>query len=108
MITDADDELTRLRAENARLEGLLDGHGITWGAPDLVHVPVSATPLSTNEKVTLFRRLFRGHADVYPVAGRARPARPAIHQRAPTNGGQASAKSRASSAPIAETGSWSR
>ena len=67
MITDADDELTRLRAENARLAGLLDGHGIAWRAPDCVHAPASATLLSTNEKVSLFRRLFRGRADVYPV-----------------------------------------
>ena len=67
MITDADDELTRLRAENARLAGLLDGHGIAWRAPDFVHAPASATLLSTNEKVSLFRRLFRGRADVYPV-----------------------------------------
>ena len=67
MIADADDELTQLRAENARLAGLLDGHGIAWRAPDFVHVPASATSLSTNEKVSLFRRLFRGRADVYPV-----------------------------------------
>ena len=64
MTTD-DDELTRLRGENARLIGLLDEHGIAWRGP--VPAPASATPPSTNEKVALFLRLFRGRTDVYPV-----------------------------------------
>lgn len=50
-----DDELARLRAENARLVELLE-------AEQLV-----GAPLSTDEKVALFRRLFRGRSDVYPV-----------------------------------------
>jgi superfamily II DNA or RNA helicase len=32
-----------------------------------VAAPANATPLSTQEKVALFRRLFRGRTDVYPV-----------------------------------------
>ncbi|MFO1219584.1 MAG: DEAD/DEAH box helicase family protein [Burkholderiaceae bacterium] len=60
-------ELLRLRAENARLVSLLDAHGIAWRetAPT---VPQAASPsLTTDEKVALFGRLFRGRTDVYPV-----------------------------------------
>ncbi|PZU50527.1 MAG: DEAD/DEAH box helicase [Thauera sp.] len=60
-----DDELAQLRAENVRLVGLLETHGIAWRLP--VPEPVSTAPLSTDEKVALFRRLFRGRTDVYPV-----------------------------------------
>lgn len=67
MTADGGDELARLRAENARLVGLLDAHGIAWRVPEFVTAPVSAAPLSTDEKVALFRRLFRGRTDVYPV-----------------------------------------
>ena len=72
--------LEALRAENARLVALLESHGIAWRAPQasasqpaltaLVHepAPVALGPsLSTAEKVALFRRLFRGRTDVYPV-----------------------------------------
>ena len=70
-------ELAALRAENARLTGLLVAHGIVWRAPAPAPVPVP-TPvaadaglepshLSTAEKVALFGRLFRGRTDVYPV-----------------------------------------
>jgi hypothetical protein len=65
------DELTRLRAKNARLIALLESHGIDWR-----HDPAPATPsapppteqsnLSTAEKVALYRRLFRGRTDVHP------------------------------------------
>ena len=41
-------EQNQLRRENARLIGLLEAHG----------------PSSTQEKVALFRRLFRGRDDV--------------------------------------------
>jgi hypothetical protein len=66
------DELTRLRAENARLIALLESHGIDWGhppAPTAASAPLSLEPssLSTEEKVALFRRLFRGRTDVHPV-----------------------------------------
>src|SRR6266403_3854389 len=65
MTPEWDEELARLRAENARLVSLLDTHGIAWQLP--VAAPTNATPLSTQEKVALFRRLFRGRTDVYPV-----------------------------------------
>jgi hypothetical protein len=67
MTVDKDDELWRLRAENARLAGLLEAQGVAWRIPAPVTEPVAAVPLSTDEKVALFRRLFRGRTDVYPV-----------------------------------------
>jgi len=65
-----DDQLTALQLENARLISLLESHGIEWRLP---HSPAVLVPepepsrLTTGEKVALFRRLFRGRADVYPV-----------------------------------------
>jgi superfamily II DNA or RNA helicase len=62
------DELTALRAENSRLIALLESHGIEWRAPQRPSPPpVESSRLSTDEKVALFRRLFRGRTDVYPV-----------------------------------------
>ena len=69
-----------LQAENARLVALLESHGIAWRTPPattsqpaLTAMVPEAAPaplgqsLSTAEKVALFRRLFRGRTDVYPV-----------------------------------------
>ena len=56
-----------LRAENARLVALLVSHGIEWRRPAEVEVQPAASALSTDQKVTLFRRLFLGRTDVYPV-----------------------------------------
>lgn len=67
MTTGRDAELVRLRAENARLIGLLEAHGIAWRLPEPGSVPTVAASLTTDEKVALFRRLFRGRMDVYPV-----------------------------------------
>lgn len=61
------DELARLRSENARLVALLDSHGIDWRVPSPSAFESEPSRLSTDEKITLFRRLFRGRADVYPV-----------------------------------------
>jgi superfamily II DNA or RNA helicase len=71
------DQLTSLQSENARLIALLDGHGIEWRLPQQQTPPEHAPPvpepepapslLSTAEKVALFRRLFRGRTDVYPI-----------------------------------------
>ncbi len=64
------DDLGALRAENARLISLLESHGIEWRLPP-PPVKSASEPelsrLSTGEKVALFRRLFRGRTDVYPV-----------------------------------------
>jgi len=67
----------RLRNENARLIALLEANGIEWRLPpkqaQLAATPATiepsplSLPLSTEEKVALFRRLFRGRTDVYPV-----------------------------------------
>ena len=63
--------LAALEAENARLVALLETHGIVWQLPAS---PAASTPteqepskLTTDEKVTLFRRLFRGRTDIYPI-----------------------------------------
>lgn len=69
-MTEDEDALVALRAENARLIALLEAHGIEWQAP--TKSPVRAegsapTPFSTAEKVALFRRLFRGRTDVFPI-----------------------------------------
>ncbi|MEI8029948.1 MAG: DEAD/DEAH box helicase family protein [Comamonadaceae bacterium] len=69
------DQLAALHAENARLIALLEDHGIEWRLPPEPTPTVSASPvlesepssLSTADKVALFRRLFRGRTDVYPV-----------------------------------------
>ena len=61
-------ELLRLRAENARLTRLLDAHGIAWREPEPKFEQTAASPtLTTDAKLALFGRLFRGRTDVYPV-----------------------------------------
>ncbi len=63
-------DLQALRAENARLISLLEFHGIEWRLPPQPAKPVAEqepSRLSTAEKVALFRRLFRGRTDVYPI-----------------------------------------
>jgi len=63
------DELHILRAENARLIALLESHGIEWHIPQAPRptTEIESSSLTTVNKVALFRRLFRGRADVYPV-----------------------------------------
>ncbi len=68
----APDELTKLQAEKSRLIALLESHHIEWRLPSQpLQSPQPAGPeplrISTDEKVALFRRLFRGRADVYPL-----------------------------------------
>jgi len=66
-----EEEHGALRTENARLKALLDAHGIEWRLPQepVPQQTSDAEPsnFSANEKVALFRRLFRGRTDVYPV-----------------------------------------
>lgn len=73
--------LAALQAENARLVALLAKHGIDWRLPSSAvqicpaSAPKSEPPrskLSTADKVALFRRLFRGRTDVYPVRWEAK------------------------------------
>lgn len=62
------DELAALRAENTRLIALLESHGIEWRPQSKPAAPpAEPSRLSTEEKLALFRRLFRGRTDVYPV-----------------------------------------
>lgn len=65
-----DNTIASLQAENARLIALLESHGIDWRLPSAPIAPtalVDPARLSTIEKIALFRRLFRGRTDVYPV-----------------------------------------
>jgi len=64
------DPLVALQAENARLIALLESHGIEWRPRPVAALSVpepEPSRLSTAEKVALFRRLFRGRTDVYPI-----------------------------------------
>lgn len=68
------DSLLALQAENASLIALLEAHGIDWRLPPEAAAPRTAPAtknepqrLSIAEKVALFRKLFRGRSDVYPV-----------------------------------------
>jgi len=61
------DELARLRAENTRLTQLLESHGIAWRISAKQDTPASASSLTHQEKIALFRRLFRGRSDVYAL-----------------------------------------
>jgi len=60
--------LIKLQAENARLIALLESRGIEWRPPS-ASLAMASEPskLSTADKVALFRRLFRGRMDVYPI-----------------------------------------
>lgn len=64
-------EQEKLHAEIARLVSLLETHGIEWCLPlepSPLPIKVSeASRLSPPEKVALFRRLFRGRTDAYPI-----------------------------------------
>ncbi len=68
----AHDELQRLHEENTRLKKLLTQHGIAWDEPAIPEpVRTKSTPaqthFTTSDKIALFRGLFRGRADVYPL-----------------------------------------
>lgn len=65
-----DAEIAQLRAENSALKALLAMHGIA-APPAMVAaapvIPRDSSQLSPEAKVKLFRRLFRGREDIYPV-----------------------------------------
>lgn len=65
----AHDNLIALQAENERLAALLDAHGIAWRLQPTRTALSTAEPsrFTADEKVALFRKLFRGRTDVYPV-----------------------------------------
>jgi len=69
-MTSGNNELEWLRAENARLLALLESHKIDARPPLSVSVDtiqIEPSRLSTEEKIALFRRLFRGRIDTYPI-----------------------------------------
>ncbi|MHB0985129.1 MAG: TOTE conflict system archaeo-eukaryotic primase domain-containing protein [Sulfuricella sp.] len=67
------DALAALQKENACLLTLLEANGIEWRLVPEAEVdqpsPMELAPLRfrTDDKITLFRRLFRGRTDVYPI-----------------------------------------
>jgi len=64
------ESIQALQAENARLIALLEAHGIEWRAVHRLERSVAdtgQTALSPAEKVRLFRQLFQGRTDVFPV-----------------------------------------
>ena len=66
-------ELEQLKRENLRLVSLLEKHQIEWRLPEQIVVEVAATTeaeqsnFTSVEKIALFRRLFRGRTDIFPV-----------------------------------------
>ena len=68
-------ELDQLRRENARLIALLEAHGVAWRSSGPAPSPrplasdeiTGSEPRSAQQKVALFRRLFRGRDDVYAL-----------------------------------------
>lgn len=79
---DLEAELQNLQVENRHLKALLAKHGIPFDEPDTIGLPENTISkvdpdhktihsgemnLSTEEKVRLFRSLFRGRTDVYPI-----------------------------------------
>lgn len=72
---DERDSVAALQTENARLIALLQKHGIEWRLPTVRLQPLPGTEssrLSTDDKVALFRRLFRGRTDAYPIRWESR------------------------------------
>lgn len=70
------EELELLRKENSRFKSLLDAHGIAWEKPPTQNEQEVSSAASSDssvvgmapaEKIALFRRLFRGRQDVYPL-----------------------------------------
>ncbi|MGA7303816.1 MAG: DEAD/DEAH box helicase family protein [Rhodothermales bacterium] len=67
------DELQRLREENARLKARLAVLGVASEATPSGYkdspseVPHATIPLTKAERIALFRRLFHGRTDVYPL-----------------------------------------
>jgi hypothetical protein len=101
------DRLAALQAENDRLAALLDSHGISWRQSAISQSAArdaDSIPLSPDAKVALFRRLFRGRLDVYPVRWESRrPARLATPLLAAMSGGPVFVKSLVSSAATVAT-----
>lgn len=82
------DSIESLQAENARLIALLEAHGIDWQvqSPPIGRASHSrSTRLTTEKKVRLFRDLFQGRTDVYPVRWESKTTGKAGYAPACTN-----------------------
>jgi hypothetical protein len=73
------EECARLREENKRLRSLL-------AIPEEKPNALGAEGLSPEDKVALFRDLFRGREDVYPARWEARTGKSGYLLPAPMNG----------------------
>lgn len=62
-----DQSFESLRHENARLIALLEAHGIKWQQTPPLPRASDPVRLTADEKIAIFRGLFRGRNDVYPV-----------------------------------------
>ena len=65
------DTLDTLKLENARLVVLLEANDIEWRLPvksnTTATIDQQSSTLSTADKIALFKRLFRGRSDIYPL-----------------------------------------
>jgi len=109
------DAMQRLREENIRLKALLHRHGIAWeekseSVPSLPtqQLKPATGQLSASDKIALFRRLFRGRSDVYPLVGNLPRESQDILQRAETSGSPVFAISRGSNTGNARNGFFCR
>lgn len=67
-VADLQAELLRLQEENDRLKAILDKHGISYEVDSASESNASMSPahqLTAADKISIFRRLFRGRNDVY-------------------------------------------
>lgn len=81
-------DLMRLRVENDMLKALLTKHGIALPLQVGLAVEIgsvqqsNANTLSPDEKIKLFRRLFHGREDVYPIRWESKTtSKPIMHAR---------------------------
>lgn len=66
-------KVEQLRQENDRLIALLESHGVEWRLRlNDLPPPSNQILLSTDKKIALFRRLFRGRTDVYSTRWESR------------------------------------
>ena len=68
-------ESSKLKAENSRLIALLKLNRIEWRLSGIVAPKIETTHknnLTTQEKIKIFRNLFRGRTDVYPIRWESR------------------------------------
>ncbi|PIE53423.1 DEAD/DEAH box helicase [Candidatus Fermentibacteria bacterium] len=65
-------EVEKLRAENRRLRGLLNKHGIKWQIKAGEESKETRRKFTSGDKIKLFRDLFRGRKDVFALRWEAK------------------------------------